>query len=350
MRLKAREIKFDESGNFEKVQLLKAATYEYYDNTKLEISSDVLRSMKKNFDNNVLKIDIAIDYAHMSGLEAAGWVKSVELENNDTELWLTVDWTETAKAKVLDREYRYLSADFDMNYRDNESGEEFGATLKGGGLTNRPFVKGMNPILSDIAALVDKNPEKVEHIHRILLSDPKKGNEPMKFTELLAACAAITLSASEKSQLANVVGIEDKSVQLNEQIVSLKAELKEQKEKNVELSDKVATAQKEIQFSELLDAGKAVPAQKEAFLAGDTVKFAELAEVGKKVNLSSEGSGAGDEGDDETEEKVETREDAEDKVMKLAEAKRKEDKELSVAQSINIVLSENAELKKLINA
>lgn len=49
----------------------------------------------------------------------------------------------------------------------------------------------------------------------------------------------------------------------------------------------IARSKKEVEFNELLAKGKAVAAQKEAFLAGDLAKFLELAQP---VNLSQTGS------------------------------------------------------------
>jgi phage I-like protein len=150
MRLNLCEIKFaDEVKDISKIQVLRAGKYKYWDDSTLEITTDMLRNMKKNFDSNVLKIDCAIDYFHNSFAEAAGWIKAIMLENSDTELWAEVEWTEEAKEKILSKEIRYVSADFNMNYKDNETGIEHGVTLNGAGLTNRPFVKGMNPILSE---------------------------------------------------------------------------------------------------------------------------------------------------------------------------------------------------------
>lgn len=342
------EIKFAEDQNITRCQLLKAGEYDHYGDT-LEITADDLRNMKSNFDAKVKKIDLAIDYYHASYADAAGWIKDVILMNGDTELWIDVDWTDKGKEKILSKELRYLSADFDHDYKDNESGTRYGMTLNGGGLTNRPFVKGMNPIFSELEALIDKNPEKLDDIKNILSNSPKKGNDEMKFNELIAACATITLSDDEKRKLALTLGFSDNSEKLSEEVAALKVTIKTKEDENKKLSEDLAKKDNEIKFSEMLVKGQVVPAQKESFLSGDVVKFAELAATAKKVNLSEGGSGAGDEGDDD-ETPVETREQAEEKVAQLAEELRKKDDKLDTHTSIRKVLSENPELKKLINA
>ncbi len=70
--------------------------------------------------------------------------------------------------------------------------------------------------------------------------------------------------------------------------------------------------EKENSFTKLLSEGKAVVAQRDAFLKGDMDEFIKLAQP---VNLKAAGSGAGN---DET--------DSDSKVMKLAEELAKSEK------------------------
>ncbi|MEK0326263.1 MAG: hypothetical protein QQN63_11225, partial [Nitrosopumilus sp.] len=44
--------------------------------------------------------------------------------------------TEGARHKIKDREFRYMSADFNTKFIDNETGKDFGPTLNGAALTN----------------------------------------------------------------------------------------------------------------------------------------------------------------------------------------------------------------------
>jgi phage I-like protein len=335
MRINLSEILFaNDTKDISKVQLLRAGE------SSLEITTDMLRNMKKNFDSNVRKVDCAVDYFHNSFAEAAGWIKDVVLENSDTELWIAVDWTEAAKEKILSKEIRYLSADFDMNYKDNETGIEHGPTLNGGGLTNRPFVKGMNPILSEFSAIIDNSPEKLDHIRRILFNTPKKGTEIMNFDDLKKALVSIQLSDDQKKEIARLMGIESKDVKLSEEVQVLKATVAEKDKEIVKLSDESKALKKEAEFAVLLSEGKAVPAQKEAYLTGNMAEFVKLS---VPVNLSASGSGKGDEGKE-----AKTAAEAEEKLQKFAEEKRKADPKLSIQESIGLALSENPDLKKLL--
>jgi phage I-like protein len=62
------------------------------------------------------------------------------------ELWATVRWTQAAADMIRADEYRYISAEFDLDAQSVQNGKGIGAALTAVGLVNRPFVKGMAPI------------------------------------------------------------------------------------------------------------------------------------------------------------------------------------------------------------
>jgi len=335
------EIKFAEDQDISKVQLLRAGTYDYY-GEDLEITASDLKHMKKNFDDNVKQVDLAIDYYHHSFSDAAGWIKEVVLENKNTELWVIVDWTEKGKKKILSKELRYLSVDFDPNYKDNETGEKFGITLNGGGLTNRPFVKGMNPILHELSGAIDKCPEKLDDIKRIISNNPKKEHIAMDFSELKKELVSINLSESDKKEIAHLVGIENNDKALSDKINTLNGDVKAKDEKIVELAEKLAKQEKEILFTDMVTNGEAVPAQKEAFLTNDVVAFSKAA---VDINLGAKGTGKGKSNDE-----PKTFDDAQDKISELVSKKMSDDKELSYEQASSIVMNENPKLMEIMEA
>jgi len=326
-----------------KVMLLRTGEFEFMDAT-LEITSEMLRELKKNFDNDVKKNKLAVDFAHRSFDVAAGWIVDVILENSDTELFILVEWTEIGRKSVMDKEFRYLSADLNKNFRDNETGKSFGAVLNGAGLTNRPFVKGMDAILHDL----DVDPEKRQAIERILDDKPEEKEKTMKFSEILAAAKDAQLSEAQAKELAEATGVKLATEEptptpspKNDDDVELSEEGKELKEAN----DKITLMEKEKEFDVLLTEGKACPAQKEAYLKND---MAEYAKNQKDINLSAKGKGTGG-GDPAKTDKDEpkTHEEAEDKVIELTQVRMKEDIKLSQSQANVIVLGENPKLAKL---
>lgn len=139
----------------DRVQVIRTGTFTTPEYGEFTITREHLLSMKRNFDAGVRGIDLAIDFGHNSDKEAAGWMKQLELSTDGEELWAIVEWTPAGLAKVKGKEYRYLSADFNYGFTDNESNKEYGCTLYGAGLTNRPVIKEMQPVvqLADRAEL-----------------------------------------------------------------------------------------------------------------------------------------------------------------------------------------------------
>lgn len=319
------EIKFAESKDISKVQLLRAGTYDYY-GEDMEITSDDLRNMKKNFTDNVKQVDLAIDYYHHSYSDAAGWIKEVVLEAKDSELWVVVDWTENGREKILSKELRYLSVDFDHNYKDNETGDKFGITLNGGGLTNRPFVKGMNPILHDKTPSIDKKDNKKDNN---LNTNPKR-NKIMDFAELKSGLVSIEMSDNEKSELVRLVGFQDNSVELSEKVKNLGAVVDAKNKEIVTLSERITKLDKEGEFSVMLSEGKACPAQKDAFMDGNMSEFVKLS-VPVQMSASGDGKAPTDKKTDK---------DAYKEIITMAEKMEKDDG-ISLSEAIDKVRKAN---------
>jgi len=181
------------------VQLIRTGDFSQY-GEKIIITEETLREFKLNFDRRVRRVDIAVDYFHESYSDAAGWIKEIELRNNDTELWINVEWTSKAKQKILDKEIRYISADFSLHYEDSETKEEFGATLYGAGLTNRPYVKDMQAIL---------------HENQKLNEDKKMSTS---FEDIMKSLSS--LSDDEKLQLGEKLGFNKKTTDKNDKKMS----------------------------------------------------------------------------------------------------------------------------------
>jgi phage I-like protein len=261
-----------------RVQLMRTIKAEHGYYGSINLTKDDLKKFKENFDLNKRRVDLAVDFSHRSDLEAAGWIKEITLENNDSELWIEVEWTKAAQDKILDKQYRYLSADFSMKYLDDETGEMIGQVLHGAGLTNRPFIKGMNPILSEMNS-VELSAEQLKAIREILnpaqVQQTNVKENTMDFDDVLKAISDAT--DEQKAQLADALGLKEvkEDVQLSDELLTLKAENEKLK--------------KDGSFNKLLSEGKAVEAQRQAYLDGDMDKFASLK---ADVNLNEHGSSA----------------------------------------------------------
>ena len=338
--------------NIQWAQLLRTGHFKYGYYGDFKITADILRKLKENFDSDVRRVKIAVDYFHLSGEEAAGWIEQIELRDNDETLWIKVDWTKTAEEKIRDKEVRYLSADIDFAYIDIESGAQHGPVLMGAGLTNRPYIKDMKAILAEGGQEQGK--------YYILDQNQKKENEMPKFEEIMGAVPS--LSDDEKAQLIQKLG-GNKEVKASEEdkkklsdaekkakeAADAKAEaekkLSDSQAENKTLSERVQkleeankVAEKTATFNEMLSKGKVVESQREPFLSGDMAKFAENS---VRVNLSDNGSGGGNGEQGEVD-----ADKAQEEIDKKAKAKLSEDKNLDYGEAVSIVLSENPDLAK----
>lgn len=298
-------VQLSEGAPAKKVQLLRVGSFNYFDE-EMEISPEILASMVKNFEAKIRGVDLAIDYAHNNHLEAAGWIRALSLENEGRELWAEVEWTPAAEKKLADKEFRYLSAEFAFALVDEETNAEHGPTLLGAGLTNRPFVKNMAPV-------IELNEGKGKYA--MTLEEAKKKLEEM----------------------------EKKMGEKDEEIEGLKAAQKKLAEEK-ELSERKAAeekalAEKKSKFDRLLTEGKVVEAQRDAFMSGDAVKLAELAQ---NVKLFEVGSGATPPPSDSRTTDL-SAEDAEAEVISLAE-KMVTEKKVTLGEAMNAVLRANPKL------
>lgn len=110
----------------------------------------MLSEMVENFENESRGIVPALDYMHESQNIAAGWFKKlfIKASENGHELWAQIEMTPNGAKVLSDKEFGYVSADFDTEYQDNETGEKHGCVLLGAGLTNRPVIKRMASAIS----------------------------------------------------------------------------------------------------------------------------------------------------------------------------------------------------------
>jgi len=279
------EIQLAENNEVPKeVQLLRTGKFSSFFYGEFEITQKVLQTLKKNFDDKVTGGDLMLDYSHNAHDVAAAWIKDVTLKNDDNELWLSVEWTPKGKQKVMDKEFRYLSAEYDEKYKDNESKKEYGHVLLGGGLTNRPFIKGMKPVTK--------------------LSEAKRMEKQIK-------------ELTEKN-----VALEDEKKLLSEQLISLT-------EENKKLSEKVENQAAEIKtlhdekimkekvdfYNKLLSEKKVLPAQKDAILSLSIEQSKALFENAKEIDINTDEVGDGK----ANETKTFSVEDLNEAAMKLSE-------------------------------
>lgn len=251
------------------IQLLREGVYDHPVYGVITITDRMLEKLKANFDANVRGQDVSIDYTHDNEngeSPAAFWIKSLEIkinsDGNGKGLFAHGEFTPKGAKLVSEKEFKYSSADFVVDYID-QTGKHHPYVLRGGTLTNRPFIKNMNPI---------KLSEKMR--------TPKKELSQMKKEELIAALKehgvdVASLSAEGQTLAARVKDLEAKISELNQLPVQKEAEIKALKDKLSEACAKIVDSEKLSAFNDLVAKGKCVPAQKDsvfkAFKSSDEI-------------------------------------------------------------------------------
>jgi phage I-like protein len=125
---------------------------------KVSLTTEHLKSFKKNFEDKVTGIDLSLDFDHETR-EAAGWLSEVFLSDDEQTLLGVVKWTPGGALALSNRDFRYFSPMFNLDWVHPHTGENHGATLLGGALVNNPFLK-MDAIVGFSEKFNLKNGEK----------------------------------------------------------------------------------------------------------------------------------------------------------------------------------------------
>jgi ATP-dependent Clp protease protease subunit len=250
------EFKFSET-ELSEVQLLKTGSFSHPQYGTLQITSEVLSQMKVNFDNKVRGIDISLDYTHENDggeLPAAAWIKSLEVRDidNGQALFAKAEFTPKGKKLVQEKEYKYASADFVIDYV-TQSGSHVPYVLRGGTLTNRPFIKEMESI-----KLSELKTKEIGQMDKEAMYAALKERHGIDVQDMEASVQNLTSKVEELQNQIKTLG-------------SLPAEKDEEinvlKNKLLEITNKMNQEEKERLFNELVAQGKVLPAQKEKVMA-----------------------------------------------------------------------------------
>lgn len=109
------------------------------------ITLDMLGEMVRNFDSRVLGQDVFIDVSHKPSDGAAGKVQKLSVEGG--RLRALVEWTPFGVDAIQQRGFTYLSAEYHEQFKDNEKQALHGCVLLGAGLTVRPVIKNLEPVM-----------------------------------------------------------------------------------------------------------------------------------------------------------------------------------------------------------
>ena len=146
------------NGNFSKwIQAMPLGKYMHPMHGVIDITPERVARFADNVNKGVRGQALDIDYDHKQhNGKAAGWVQKAEARPDG--LWILVEWVKEAWDDIKSGAYRYFSPEFVDEWVHPASQSKFNDVLFGGGITNRPFLKGILPInLSEIIAESETN-------------------------------------------------------------------------------------------------------------------------------------------------------------------------------------------------
>ena len=205
---------------------------EFYDKRygRVSITHDMIKQMAENF-GKCPAYEVPVKLGHEQGAKSPGKVIDIQAKPEGLEITMLVD-ADTAQA-INDKQYRYMSAEFDEDYHDKKTGEKVGAVLLGAALVNQPA----NPYVAPLVLADDINP-----IY------PERNDYSMNEVDDLK----LQLS-DEKAQRSNLSD-ELKSVQHNLEIANKKlAELEEQNKALIAERERVENSANEAEVTALCE-------------------------------------------------------------------------------------------------
>ncbi len=249
------------------IQILKQGKWRHPWYGILNFDSAFLNTMINNFNAGIPQDEISFDFNHQPDWGAACWVQKIFTANDGKDLMATVDLTKRGRQSIEDREFRFFSSSYRDNYVEHafESGvdekgnyieKEFkishGPTLLGGGLTNKPFIKGMKPVslsedgsqvieLTEVTETNNKSTNKeVDEKMKVKLSELEKEQKTLldRIKELEAQEGGVTKKDLEE--------INESLSELSEKIKSATVD-KDQEKKLSDLSEELNTSKSKVE-------------------------------------------------------------------------------------------------------
>jgi phage I-like protein len=126
-----------------KIQVMPIGSFNTLKYGEINLTASDLKEMADNFN---LRAGVPIDVDHDAG-KAAGWIRALEVLSDG--LYADVEWTKYGAELLKNKEYRFLSPEFEPEYTDPEHSEiEATNVLIAASLVNRPLFKELKPLVA----------------------------------------------------------------------------------------------------------------------------------------------------------------------------------------------------------
>jgi phage I-like protein len=186
---------FDDGGTTKSwIQAMTLGKYSHPIYGEIDITTQTLNDMLSNFKNNVRQTELDIDYDHkdFGDGKAAGWVKDMEIRGDG--LWVLVEWTDVAAQALQRKEYKYFSPEFQDEWTHPKTGQTYKNVLFGGGITNRPFLRDIQPI----------------NMSEVFPGQPQSGDGVEEFLKLLREVLGLSDEADQDKLLSEIKALRAK--------------------------------------------------------------------------------------------------------------------------------------------
>ena len=209
---------------------------------RVSITPAKIQQMADNF-GKCPAYEVPVKLGHEQGAKSPGKVIAATAKPEGLEVTLLVD-AETAQA-INNKQYRYMSAEYDEDYHDKKTGEKVGAVLLGAALVNQPAHPYVAPLKLADDVTPDTPPETI-------LEKEKKGMKEVEKLEEQARDLRAQLEALEarKSQLeAELKAAREQS----EDTAKKMADLEAQNKSLLEERERAENARNEAEVKALCD-------------------------------------------------------------------------------------------------
>lgn len=248
---------------------------------KLNFNDKFMDEMIANFNDKVLgETQPFVDQDH-DQRGAAGWI--VGLSKTAEGIKGVIEWTPVGIELIKNRIYRYFSPTI-SSYTDPQSGQRFNNVLRGGALTNMPFLKMLPEITLEEGALVEIALSEITQEESIvdILEDLKKKfqieeqDEGKAFDAILKKIDELTKLAEESGKgTEEVEALKTKVDELQKELDKksnelsdgddLKKQLTEAVESNKKLSEKMTIMERDACIKKALSEGRMLPESRQKY-------------------------------------------------------------------------------------
>ena len=135
------------AGDIVDIQIMRTGKWNHPAYGEFEITTDTLKQVKDNFDNDTRGIDLAVDENHEPNHKALAWYKEL-YQVTENDLFAKLELTQKGADLLNEGAYRYFSPEIVFYKTDEETGKPITNMLVGGAFTNRPFFKSMQPLMA----------------------------------------------------------------------------------------------------------------------------------------------------------------------------------------------------------